>query len=128
MLFTFANGKMAKVELKNYETKTNRKKLIGAYSSKSPIVDIKLLKEDTDIVIITENNRVLTINTSLIPLKTTKSTQGVQVVRQPKTPVVPSKVEIASESVIDNAIKYVARSIPAAAKTLKDEDGQLSLF
>ena len=79
-------------------------------------------------MIITENNRVLTINTSLIPLKTTKSTQGVQVVRQPKTPVVPSKVEIASESVIDNAIKYVARSIPAAAKTLKDEDGQLSLF
>ena len=76
MLFTFENGKMAKVELKNYETKTNRKKLIGAYSAKSPICDIKFIQEDTDVMIITENNRLLNINTSLIPPKTTKSTQG----------------------------------------------------
>ena len=128
MLFTFENGKMAKVELKNYETKTNRKKLIGAYSAKSPIVDIKLIKEDKDVVIITENNRVLTINTSLIPLKTTKSTQGVQVLRQPKNGISPAKVQFASECEIEDTNKYVARTIPAAAKTPKDDDGQLSLI
>ncbi len=128
MLFTFKNGKMAKVELKNYETKTNRKKLIGAYSAKSPICDIKIIKKDTDIVIITENNRVLNINTSLIPLKSTKSTQGVQVLRQPKNGISPAKVEIASKSEIEDVAKYVARTIPAAAKTLKGDDGQLSLI
>lgn len=128
MLFTFKNGKMAKVELKNYETKTNRKKLIGAYSDKSPICDIKVIKEDTDIVIITENNRVLNINTSLIPLKSTKSTQGVQVLRQPKNGISPAKVEFAAQSEIDDVSKYIAKTIPAAAKTLKGDDGQLSLI
>ncbi len=128
MLFTFANGKMAKVELNNYETKTNRKKLINAYSAKSSICDIKYIKEDCDIVIITENNRVLTINTSLIPLKTTKSTQGVQVLRQPKNGIKPAKVELAAQSTIEDANKYVARTIPSAAKTLKGDDGQLSMI
>ena len=128
MLFTFENGKMAKVELKNYETKTNRKKLIGAYSAKSPICDIKFIQEDTDVMIITENNRLLNINTSLIPLKTTKSTQGVQVLRQPKNGIRPAKVELESECGIEDANKYVAKTIPAAAKTPKNEDGQLSLF
>lgn len=128
MLFTFENGKMAKVELKNYETKTNRKKLVGAYSSKSPICDIKYIAEDTDVVIVTENNRVLYINTSLVPLKSTKSTQGVQVLRQPKGGIKPAKVEFASDTTVSGAEKYVARTIPAAAKTLKDGDGQLSLL
>lgn len=128
MLFTFANGKMAKVELKNYETKTNRKKLINAYSAKSPIVDIKYMTEDRDIVIITENNRVLTVNTKLIPVKATKSTQGVQVLRQPKNGVTPARVEFADSSSVEDANKYVARVIPSAAKSLKGEDGQLSLI
>ena len=128
MLFTFENGKMAKVELKNYETKNNRKKLIGAYSAKSPICDIKYLNEDTDIVLITENNRVLYMNTSLVPLKSTKSTQGVQVLRQPKGGIKPAKVELASVTTVPDAPKYVARTIPAAAKTLKDGDGQMSLI
>ena len=128
MLFTFENGKMAKIELKNYETKNNRKKLIGAYSAKSPICDIKYLNEDTDIVLITENNRVLYMNTSLVPLKSTKSTQGVQVLRQPKGGIKPAKVELASATTVPDAPKYVARTIPAAAKTLKDGDGQMSLI
>ncbi|MGN0108287.1 MAG: DNA gyrase subunit A, partial [Hominilimicola sp.] len=78
MLFTFENGKMAKVALNNYETKTNRKKLVGAYGSKSPICDIRLLNEDIDVVLMSDNNRVLCLNTEKIPLKATKSTQGVQ--------------------------------------------------
>jgi DNA gyrase subunit A len=128
MLFTFENGKMAKVALDNYTTKTNRKKLIGAYSDKSPIVDIKYLESDTDVVILTDNNRVMCVNTSLIPLKSTKSTQGVQVIRQPKTPIKPSKVMSAEGSGIEDALKYSVRSIPAAAKTLKGDDMQISLL
>lgn len=128
MLFTFENGKMAKVELKNYETKTNRKKLIGAYSSKSPICGINFIQADTDVVIVTENNRLLKINTSLIPLKSTKSTQGVQVLRQPKSGIKPARVELAAKCGIEDINKYSAKTIPAAAKTPKDEDGQLSLF
>ena len=128
MLFTFDNGKMAKVELKNYATKTNRKKLIGAYSDKSPICDIKFIESDTDVVIITENNRVLNINTSLIPLKSTKSTQGVQVLRQPKSGIKPSKVVLAKDCEIEDVNKYIAKTIPSAAKTLKGDDGQMSLL
>lgn len=128
MLFTFENGKMAKVALKNYETKTNRKKLINAYSSKSPICDIKWLKSDDDIVIITENNRVLGINTALVPEKSTKSTQGVQVLRQPKNGIKPARVELAQNCGIEDVSRYTAKTIPAAAKTLKEDDGQLSLL
>ncbi|MGM9937419.1 MAG: topoisomerase IV, partial [Candidatus Ornithomonoglobus sp.] len=128
MLYTFENGKMAKVELSNYQTKTNRKKLISAYSDKSPIVDILYLETDMDVVVITENNKVICLNTSLVPLKSTKSTQGVQVIKQTKSGVKPSKVTAASESGIDDVTRYNARTIPAAAKALKGEDMQLSLL
>lgn len=128
MLFTFENGKMAKVPLAAYQTKTNRKRLINAYSDKSPIRAVMKLDGDTDIVIITENSRIVSLNTKLIPQKTTKNTQGVQVLRQPKGGVKPDVVIKASECGIDNVMKYVARSIPASAKTIKDEDAQISLF
>jgi DNA gyrase subunit A len=128
MLFTFENGKVAKVELNNYETKTNRKKLIGAYSAKSPICDITFIEKDTDIVIFAENNKIACLNTSLIPLKTTKSTQGVQVIRQPKQPVKPVRVMIADQCPIEDVVKkYPSQKIPTAAKSLKDGDGQISL-
>lgn len=127
MLFTFENGKIAKVPLKNYETKTNRKKLVGAYSDKSPIRDIKFLESDTDIVIITDNNKVMCLDTSLIPLKSTKSTQGVQVVKQPKAGAKPVSVMLASESGIADVSKYSIKSIPAAAKSFKEEDTQICI-
>ena len=128
MLFTFENGKMAKVALSGYQTKTNRKRLINAYSDKSPICGIMYLEEDTDIVLITENNRLLSFNTELVPLKTTKNTQGVQALRQPKGGLKPAMVVKASESGIEDASKYIARTLPASAKTPKEEDGQLSLI
>ena len=128
VLFTFENGKMAKVALKNYETKTNRKKLIGAYSAKSPIRDIKFLKEDTDIAVVTDNGRILCLNTELIPLKSTKSTQGVQVIKQPKNGARPVSVKEADSCGIDGISAYRIRSIPAAAKSPKHENIQLSLL
>lgn len=127
MLFTFENGKMAKVPLKSYETKTNRKKLINAYSDKSPICDIRYITEDTDIVIITENNRAMCLNTVLIPIKSTKTSQGIQVIKQPKNGVKPSKVMDVNECEFENVGKYAVKTVPASAKALKENDLQMCL-
>ena len=128
MLFTFENGKMAKVELKNYETKTNRKKLIGAYGSKSPIVDIRFLAEDIDVIVMSDNNRVLCLNTEKIPLKATKSTQGVQAMTLRKKGAVVNRVLAADEFDVENKEKYRTKNIPAAGGILKKEDTQISLI
>lgn len=128
MLFAFENGKMAKVELSNYETKTNRKKLIGAYCDKSPICGIKLIQEDTDVVLISDNNRVLCLNTEKIPLKATKSTQGVQALTLKKKGARLMKVMMIDECNIENPQKYRTKNIPAAGGILKSEDTQISLI
>ena len=128
MLFTFENGKMAKVALKNYETKTNRKKLVGAYSNKSPIRDIKFLAEDADIAVVTDTGRLICLDTALVPLKSTKSTQGVQVIKQPKAGAKPAKVALAADCGIEDIEAYRVRTIPAAAKSPKNENVQLSLL
>ncbi len=128
MLFAFENGKMAKVEVKNYATKTNRKKLVGAYSDKSPICDIKFLAEDRDIVAFTDNNKLLCLNTEKIPLKATKSTQGVQVITIRKKGAKLSKVMFAEESGIEDLNHYTSKNIPAAGSFLKKEDSQISLI
>ena len=128
MLFTFENGKSAKVEVKNYETKTNRKKLVGAYSDKSPIVDIRMISEDCDIAIMSDNGKVLCVNTEKIPLKATKSTQGVQVMSLGKRGALVQRVMNPEELGIDNIKYYSSKNIPAAGKGLKKEDTQISLI
>lgn len=128
MLFTFENGKMAKVALSNYETKTNRKKLVNAYGNKSPICDIRLLNEDIDVVLMSDNNRVLCLNTEKIPLKATKSTQGVQAMALRKKGAKVTKVSAARESGLEDAEGYRTKNIPAAGSGLKREDTQLSLI
>lgn len=128
MLFTFENGKIAKVELNNYATKTNRKKLVGAYSDKAPICDIRLINEDIDIVLMSDNNRILCLNTEKIPLKATKSTQGVQALTLRKKGAKLIKVLAVSECDIDNPEKYKTKNIPAAGSILKSEDTQISLI
>jgi len=128
MLFTFENGKMAKVALNNYETKTNRKKLIGAYGSKSPVCDIRLINEEIDVVLMSDNNRVLCVNTDKIPLKATKSTQGVQAMTLKKKGAKVVKVMAASESGMEDVGRYRTKNIPAAGGILKKEDTQLSLI
>lgn len=77
MLFLFQNGKAAKVELSAYATKTNRRKLVGAYSDKSPLVAVLYLKEDRDLLLTGTNGRLLLVNTGAIPDKATRATQGV---------------------------------------------------
>lgn len=129
MLFAFENGKMAKVELSNYQTKTNRKKLISAYSDKSPIASVLYIPEDSEIVSFADNNKVLSLNTEKIPLKTTKSTQGVQVMKMTRKGAKLVKACLASDSGLSDVKPYRTKNIPAAGSFLKKEDSsQISLF
>ncbi|MCC8169316.1 MAG: topoisomerase IV, partial [Oscillospiraceae bacterium] len=128
MLCSFENGKIAKVELNNYVTKTNRKKLVGAYGSKSPVCDIRLIAEDTDIVLMSDNNRVLCLNTEKIPLKATKSTQGVQALTLRKKGAKLIKVTTVNECGLENPEKYRTKNIPATGGILKGDDIQISLI
>ncbi len=84
MLFFFENGKVAKVDMGAYETKTNRKKLIKAYGNKSPLVAALYIKEDTELVLTSSSGRMLLVNTGSISSKTTKDTQGVAVMTMKK--------------------------------------------
>ncbi len=128
MIFAFENGKMAKVELAGYQTKSNRKKLINAYSDKSSVKSIIYIKEDTDIVSFADNNKVVAVNTSLIPLKSTKSTQGVGVMKMTKKGAKLVRTVLATDSGIPDIRHYRAKNIPAAGSFLKAEDTQISLF
>ena len=128
MLFAFANGKMAKVELKNYETKSNRRRLVNAYSDKSEIRGIMWLAEDTEIVCFTDNNKVLAADTANIPLKSTKSTQGVQVMKLTKKGATLVKAVRAEESGLEGIKHYRTKNIPAAGSFLRKDDSQISMF
>ncbi len=128
MLFAFANGKMAKVELSNYQTKSNRRKLVGAYSDKAEIRSIMWLLEDTEIVSFADNNKVLAVDTSVIPLKSTKSTQGVQVMKITKKGAELVRTCRAEESGLENIKHYHGKNIPAAGSFLRTEDTQISMF
>ena len=128
MLFAFANGKMAKIELNNYQTKSNRKRLIGAYSDKSEIRSILYLPEDSEVVAFADNNKVIAVDTSNIPLKSTKSTQGVQVMKITKKGASLVRAVYAKDSGLDNLKHYKAKNIPAAGSFLRSEDTQMSMF
>ena len=128
MLFAFKNGKMAKVELKNYETKSNRKRLINAYSGKSELSGMMYLPADSEIVAFTDNNKVLAVDTEKIPLKSTKSTQGVQVMKITKKGAVLTKIKKAADSGLIDTKHYKTKNIPAAGSFLRTEDTQISLF
>jgi len=129
MLYAFENGKIAKVELSNYQTKTNRKKLINAYSDKFPICGIRYLSEEINLVGLTDNNKALCFNTEKIPLKTTKNTQGVQVLTLKKKGAKMIRIALPEETGINDIKHYTTKNIPAAGSFLRKEDsGQLSLF
>ncbi len=130
LLFMFDNGKGAKVSLKSYETKTNRKKLINAYTDKLNLVDVKFIPEDTDMVIYSSLDKVLVFNTGLMQTKTTKNTQGVAIMNMKKKSTV-ARIEYLKDVELTNPDYYKTKNIPAAGYYLKDEDtqnGQTSLF
>lgn len=128
ILFAFENGKMARVELSNYETKTNRKKLIGAYSAKVPLCGMMYLEEDKDIIAYSDNSRVLLLNTASVPLKATKSTQGVQIMSLRKKGTKMIAIEAASDTKLKDYKKFNSNNLPAAGNIVKGEDTQMSLL
>lgn len=121
MLFFFENGKVAKVDLSAYQTKTNRKKLIKAYCEKFPLAAIKFIKEDTELVLRSTSGRVLLLNTGAIAPKTTKDTQGVGVMTQKKNHRLET-VEEYKEGMFQKPARYRTRNLPAAGSTLSAED------
>ena len=130
LLIVFENGKAARIELSAYETKTNRRKLINAYSDKSPAVAVLLIDEEKDIAVFASDDRTVIFNTAQILAKTTRSTQGVGVMSLKKGKHVVRALPLA-ESTIQNVSRYRVRSLPAAGALLKPEDRgeeQLSLI
>lgn len=120
MLFFFANGKVAKVEMSAYQTKTNRKKLISAYSDKSPLTAALYVKEDCEVLLTASNGRMLLFHTGLILPKTTKNTQGVQAMNVKKGQRLVSAVAY-EEGMLKNPARY-QKKIPAAGAMPDDTE------
>lgn len=123
LVFFFENGKAARVPLKSYQTKTNRKKLANGFSSKSPLVEMFYLPSGTemDIVLFSDKDRAITVNTDRIPLKTTRSTQGVNIMSSRKGSVV-SKAVPASDSGLKNIERFRTKTVPAVGATVREQD------
>ena len=129
MLFVYEDGKVAKVELSAYATKSNRKKLTGAYCDKSPLKAAFLLKEDTQVALYSTEGRALIFSTAQLSPKTSRSTQGVAVLTLKKKALL-HRAALAEGSGIVNLSRYRTKTIPAVGALLKEEDTgavQLSL-
>ncbi len=123
LLFFFENGRVARVALSAYATTSNRRKLTGAYCDKFPLVHIEQLTEDTELALETNEPRALLVHTALLAPKTTRSTQGVQVMNiKPKHRL--EQVLHAESCGITNAARYRTRTIPAAGALLRSEDSE----
>ena len=123
LVFVFENGKVAKVELSAYQTKSNRRKLTGAYSDKSPLKAVFLLKEDTQLALYSTEGRALIFSTAQLAAKTTRSTQGVAVLTLKRKAVCDRAVRLEDSGIV-NAARYRTRTIPAAGALLREEDAE----
>ena len=123
LLFFFENGKVARVDIKSYQTTSNRRKLTGAYSDKSPLACIRRLDEDCELAVYSNEPRCLIFHTALLAPKTTRSTQGVAVMTmKPKYHL--ETVMLSEETAITNRTRYRVRAIPAAGALVKAEDSE----
>ena len=123
VLFFFENGKAAKVPLSAYETKTNRRKLTGAYSDKSPVKAIMSFEADVPLAVYATDGRCLIFSTAQLLPKTTRNTQGVSVMSLKKKSLVSHVLDVA-DSGITNESRYRTKTIPAAGALLKGDDTQ----
>ena len=121
MLFFFQNGKVAKVPLSSYETKQNRRKLVGAYSDKAELAAIRELQEETEMAVQTSGGRLLLVHSTQIPEKATRNTIGVSVITLKKNARITS-VKPASEMELTNPHRYRVRTLPATGALLRAED------
>ena len=121
VLFAYENGKVAKIDLSAYNTKSNRKKLTGAYSDKSPVKGILLQQQETQVALYSTEGRALIFSTAQLTPKTTRASQGVAVMSLKRKSVV-RKAVLLQDTAIVNESRYRTRSLPAAGALLKDED------
>ncbi len=128
MLFGFENGKVAKTEMASYQTKLNRRKLTNAYSGASPLIGILYIEENCHITLSSTSTKLLTFNTESLEPKTTRGTQGVQVMRMKKGHTLSGMTCATEES-----MQYKSKNIPSGGyypvtDAPQEDDGQLSLF
>ena len=122
LLFLFENGKAARVDLSGYATKSNRRKLTGAYSDKSPVKAMFLLQDgERELVLYSSDGRALIFSTAQLAVKTTRATQGVAVMTLRKNKILEQAIPL-EESTIQNQARYRVRSLPAAGAILRPED------
>ena len=121
LVFAFENGKIAKVPLESYATKTNRKKLTCAYSDKSPISSIMYLPEDCEILLKSSSGRMLLVHTGALALKTTRSTQGVAVMKLKKGHRL-FEMLVYKEGTFAKPQRYRTRSLPTMGALPSNED------
>ncbi|WP_455580651.1 DNA gyrase subunit A [Dysosmobacter sp.] len=123
LLFFYENGKAARVDLRSYQTTSNRRKLTGAYSDKSPLCCIHRLDSDCELAVYSTEPRCLTFHTALLSPKTTRTTQGVAVMNlKPKYHL--DAVRPLEETSISNLSRYRVRAVPAAGALLRQEDSE----
>ena len=123
MLFFFENGKAARVDLSAYKTTSNRRKLTGAYSDKSPLAAILRIDQDRELAVYSTEPRCLIFHTALLSPKTTRTTQGVAVMNmKPKYRL--DTVKPLEETSISNQSRYRVRALPAAGALLRQEDSE----
>lgn len=113
MLFVFENGKVAKVDITAYQTKTNRKKLLKAYSLKSPLACCEYIEQDAEYVLCSSSGRMLILNTGALTPKTSKDTIGVCVMTQKKNHKVESMHPYV-EGEFEKAWRFRTKNLPAA--------------
>ncbi len=123
LLFFFENGKAARVEVKSYQTTSNRRKLTGAYSDKAPLACIRRIDGDCELAVYSTEPRCLIFHTALLAPKTTRTTQGVAVMNlKPKYRL--DTVKTLEESSISHLSRYRVRALPAAGALLRQEDSE----
>lgn len=121
MVFAFENGKIAKVELSSYETKTKRKKLMGAYNVKFPLVTIDCINEETEFLFATSASRMLIVNTAMIAAKATRDTQGVQALTMKKgVRLVTGKRYV--DGMVQSPHRLRTKNLPAVGALVKDTE------
>lgn len=126
-LFAYENGKVAKIPLESYETKTNRKKLINSFSTKEKLIKIIYLAEDTDMVMYSNVGKILVFNSASINAKTTRSSAGVNVMTLRKGAKLKRITEL-TKTRLKEPDYYRTKNIPAVGCFQKSEESQISLF
>ena len=130
LLLIFENGKAARIDMAAYETKTNRRKLVNAYSDKSPVVAVMVIGEEMDVACYSSDDRVLVFNTAQLQVKTSRSTQGVAVMTLKAKRTLVKALPV-KDSAITNLSRYRVKNLPGAGAVLRSEDRveqQLSLM